>query len=191
MPPKIKYTKEKIIKASLDLIRAEGMDALTARSLSKKLGSSVVPIFTFFKNMNELQEEIIINIKKVYSQYVQEGLKESLAFKGVGKQYILFAKQEPKFFQILFMSEKKNSTMENFLSLMDDYYEEILNTLQTTYQLEYSLAKKLYIHMLFYTHGIASLCATKVLILEEAEISDILTEAFTAIMKEMKVNRND
>ena len=191
MPPKIKYTKEKIIKASLDLIRAEGMDALTALSLSKKLGSSVVPIFTFFKNMNELQEEIIINIKKVYSQYVQEGLKESLAFKGVGKQYILFAKQEPKFFQILFMSEKKNSTMENFLSLMDDYYEEILNTLQTTYQLEYSLAKKLYIHMLFYTHGIASLCATKVLILEEAEISDILTEAFTAIMKEMKVNRND
>lgn len=191
MPPKIKYTKEKIIKASLDLIRAEGMDALTARSLSKKLGSSVVPIFTFFKNMNELQEEIIINIKKVYSQYVQEGLKESLAFKGVGKQYILFAKQEPKFFQILFMSEKKNSTMENFLSLMDDYYEEILNTLQTTYQLEYSLAKKLYIHMLFYTHGIASLCATKVLILEEAEISDILTEAFTAIMKEMKVNKND
>ncbi len=191
MPPKIKYTKEKIIKASLDLIRAEGMDALTARSLSKKLGSSVVPIFTFFKNMNELQEEIIINIKKVYSQYVQEGLKESLAFKGVGKQYILFAKQEPKFFQILFMSEKKNSTMENFLSLMDDYYEEILNTLQTTYQLEYSLAKKLYIHMLFYTHGIASLCATKVLILEEAEISDILTEAFTAIMKEMKGNKND
>ncbi len=191
MPPKIKYTKEKIIKASLDLIRAEGMDALTARSLSKKLGSSVVPIFTFFKNMNELQEEIIINIKKVYSQYVQEGLKESLAFKGVGKQYILFAKQEPKFFQILFMSEKKNSTMENFLSLMDDYYEEILNTLQAAYQLEYSLAKKLYIHMLFYTHGIASLCATKVLILEEAEISDILTEAFTAIIKEMKVNKND
>ncbi len=40
MPPTAKFSKEKIVEAALDIVRTEGFDALTARALGTKLGSS-------------------------------------------------------------------------------------------------------------------------------------------------------
>ena len=54
MPPKCKFTKEQIISASLDLIRAEGYSAVTARSVAAALDSSPKVIFGAFQNMEEL-----------------------------------------------------------------------------------------------------------------------------------------
>lgn len=48
MPPRAKFTKEHIAKVAFDLVRADGMEALTARNLGKHLGSSYCPIFTLF-----------------------------------------------------------------------------------------------------------------------------------------------
>lgn len=49
MPPKPKFTKEKVVKAALKLISESGIDALTSRGLGKYLGCSACPIFTMFK----------------------------------------------------------------------------------------------------------------------------------------------
>ena len=46
MPPKPKFTKEEIVAAALELVSANGIEALTARELSAYLGSSARPIFT-------------------------------------------------------------------------------------------------------------------------------------------------
>ena len=48
MPPKPKFTKEEIVAAALELVSANGIEALTARELSAYLGSSARPIFTVF-----------------------------------------------------------------------------------------------------------------------------------------------
>ena len=56
MPPKAKFTKDDIIQAGLDIVKENGMDALTARALGSKLGSSSRPIFTVFQNMEEVPE---------------------------------------------------------------------------------------------------------------------------------------
>ncbi len=45
MPPKAKFTKEQVISAALDVVESEGADALTARKLGEKLGSSARPVF--------------------------------------------------------------------------------------------------------------------------------------------------
>lgn len=37
MPPKVKFTKEEIIQAALDLVREQGAEALTTRALGKTL----------------------------------------------------------------------------------------------------------------------------------------------------------
>ena len=58
MPPKAKFTNQQIVEAVLDIIRNEGMENLTARSLGKRLGSSACPIFTVFENMEEVEAEI-------------------------------------------------------------------------------------------------------------------------------------
>ena len=58
MPPKPKFTREEIIEAALQLVSERGMAALTARDLGERLGSSARPIFTLFKNMEEVQQEV-------------------------------------------------------------------------------------------------------------------------------------
>ena len=40
MPPKVRFTREEIIRAALDIIRESGPEALTARSLAARLDCS-------------------------------------------------------------------------------------------------------------------------------------------------------
>ena len=58
MPPKPKFTKEEIVTAALELVSEKGIEALTARELGVRLGSSARPIFTVFNSMEEVQEEV-------------------------------------------------------------------------------------------------------------------------------------
>ncbi len=99
MPPRAKFTKEEIVNAALSIIRRDGVEALTSRALGQALGSSARPIFTIFDSMQEVQQETVQAAKALYREYVQRGLGEKPAFKGVGTQYILFSIQEPKLFQ--------------------------------------------------------------------------------------------
>ncbi|MDY5987040.1 MAG: helix-turn-helix domain-containing protein, partial [Lachnoclostridium sp.] len=58
MPPKPKFTRDEIVAAALDMVSERGMEALTARDLGQRLGSSARPIFTVFENMEEVQKEV-------------------------------------------------------------------------------------------------------------------------------------
>ena len=66
MPPKAKFTKAEIIEAALNIVRADGYEALTSRALGTYLGSSARPIFTVFKNMEEVQQDMIKSAKALY-----------------------------------------------------------------------------------------------------------------------------
>ncbi|MCI9439972.1 MAG: TetR/AcrR family transcriptional regulator [Ruminococcus sp.] len=192
MPPKAKFTKEQITKAALEIVRAENMESLTARALGKKLGSSACPIFTVFENMEEVQNAVLEAVRDVYKEYVEKGLSERLAFKGVGTQYILFAMNEPKLFQILFMSEQAGLPgIGNVLPMIDESYDKILASITDGYGIEVNEAEKLYRHLWIYTHGIASLCATKMCCFTGSEISEMITEVFISLLNNMKEGMKD
>lgn len=187
MPPKAKFTREEIIQASLNIIRENGMEALSARALGAKLGSSARPVFTVFQSMEEVQEEVIKKAKSLYAEYVRKGLEQEPAFKGVGTQYILFAVREPRLFQLLFMSERKQPpAMANVLPVIDDNYGDILLSVQNGYHLPPDKAEQLYRHLWIYTHGIAALCATNMCAFTAEEINRMVTQAFRGILKELE-----
>ena len=145
MPPKCKFTREEIIKTALDLTREEGINALTARALGAKLGSSPKPIFTVFENMEEVQSEVQTAAKILYAEYIQIGLQQETAFRGVGTQYILFAIKEPKLFQLLFMSEQpQKPSVGGILPIIDECYDQILQSVQSGYGLGEKDAENLY-----------------------------------------------
>lgn len=192
MPPKAKFSREEIVEAALEIVRAEGFDALTSRTLGAKLGSSARPIFTVFKNMEEVQQAVIDAAKILYREYVQKGLSENPAFKGVGTQYILFSVNEPKLFQLLFMAEHKQvPDLSNVLPLIDESYEQILLSVRNGYGLDEACAEKLYRHLWIYTHGIATLCATGMCRFTGEEISGMMTEVFISLLKNVKAGKEN
>lgn len=187
MPPKAKFTREEIIEAALDIVKTDGFEALTSRALGTRLGSSARPIFTVFQSMDEVQQAVIESAKVLYKEYVDQGLMWEHPFKGVGTQYILFAINEPKLFQLLFMAEQPQvPDFLDVLPLIEESYKEILLSIQSDYGISECSAEKLYHHLWIYTHGIATLCATKMCRFTGEEISNMITEVCMSILKNMK-----
>ena len=63
MPPKVKVTKEDIIRAAVDLVREYGAQSINARTLATVLSCSTQPIFSNFETMDELRLAVV---KKAY-----------------------------------------------------------------------------------------------------------------------------
>ena len=125
--------------------------------------------------------------KRLYNEYVRQGLEQKPAFKHVGMQYIHFAVNEPKLFQLLFMSEQKEiPNLSEVLSLIDQNYQNIYLSIMEEYGVDERTAERLYRHLWIYTHGIASLCATKVCAFDESEMNDMLTEVFVGLLQREK-----
>lgn len=192
MPPRAKFTREEILQAAMQIVREQGMEAVTSRELAKRLGSSACPIFTVFSNMEEVNQEIHRAARALYREYVGEGLRQPIAFRGVGASYIRFAMEEPKLFQILFMEEKaKPADIEHTLMLIDESYEEILRSVREPYGLREEEAKRLYQHLWVYTHGIATLCATRVCAFTGREIQEMMTEVFGGLLEKIRGGRKN
>lgn len=186
MPAKMKYTAEQIVKAALELVREKGASALSARALAKKLGTSTQPIFSCLDNMERVQTEVVREAKRIYAEYVKIGLAQTPAFKGVGMQYILFARDDPELFGLLFMSETDAGDVTNFMPAMDDNSSEILRSVKDLYSLNDSDARRMYNHLAIYTHGIAVLLARRTCDFSVDEISSMLTEVFTGVLRQVK-----
>lgn len=94
MPPKPKFTREKVVEVALTLVGERGMAALTARELGERLGSSARPIFTVFRNMEELTEAVREAAMRKYDAYVGVAEHYKPIFKAFGVRMVLFATED-------------------------------------------------------------------------------------------------
>ena len=187
MPPKAKFTKQQIADAALQIVRDEGIEHLTSRNLGKQLGSSSCPIFTVFANMEEVEAAMLESAKAVYREYVEEGFAQEIPFRGVGEQYVRFAVNEPKLFQVLFMNETKElPSLESALPMLDESYETILRSVMACASIDRETSVRLYRHLWIYTHGIACLCATKTCQFSGQEIRSLTTEIYQSLLKTLE-----
>lgn len=187
MPPKPKYTKEEIAAVALDLVSEEGVNALTARNLGNRLGSSARPIFTAFKNMEEVQQEVRNAARDRFVSYAQKAVNYTPSFKQMGMQMLLFAKEEPRLYELLFM---KNDGTPHFLE--EGYLHRdkagtlALEMIQQDYGLEREEARKLFHHVWIFTFGIGALCATGMCSFSDEELNELLGQDFMAMMAQIK-----
>lgn len=81
MPPKPKFTKEHVVHVALELVSKSGIEALTSRGLGKALGCSACPVFTMFKDMGEVRNEVYKEAKKRFDRYMAVAEDYSPAYK--------------------------------------------------------------------------------------------------------------
>lgn len=172
MPPIRKIQKEAIIQTAYEIVRKEGMEGLNARRVAKGLSCSIQPIFHNFTTMEELKKEVVNKAYEAYTQFIAVGLKEEKAYRGAGLAYIRFAKEEPKLFQLLFMSENKMNE-ETFLE-EDESSKELIEKGQILTGLSTEEQKKFHFKVWIFTHGLATLVAKRTCQLSEQEIAILL-----------------
>ena len=68
MPPKAKVTKGDLVRTAAEIIREEGEEALNARAVAAKLGVSTQPVFSNYKTMQELREDVTAFVQERFEQ---------------------------------------------------------------------------------------------------------------------------
>lgn len=184
MPPKAKYTREEIVQIALELVAEKGIGALNARNLGAALGTSTRPVFTAFKNMNELTEEVKIAAMHRFDEYAKNEPETGVpAFKNVGLQMILFATEQPKLFQLLYMTENEQSvSFDNIFDKLGGTSQKCIEFIMRDYGLTMDEAKLLFRSVWMFTFGIGVLIASKVCRYDEEEVSVMLSQQFRAVM---------
>ncbi len=187
MPPKPKYTREQIIEAALNVVAKEGIDALTAKSLGHALNTSTTPIFTVFTSMQEVQAAVKKAAMDRFESYAHKTKKDIPVFKQIGMQMVLFAKDEPYLYRLIFMhADGVLKSFDDIYANLGDVADECLDAIQRDYGLSLADAKALFEHIWIHTFGIGAMCATGMCCFSEDEISNMLTSDFTAMMMLLK-----
>ncbi len=183
MPPKPKFTREEIVAAALEIVSQRGVEALTARELGVALGSSARPIFTVFRNMEELQQEVRAAAMARFEHFTQQSEADAPLFKRVGMQMVLFGAQEPKLYQLLFMQEQQNALrFEDVFGRLGTTAEMCMASIEQDYALTPEQAQVLFEHVWIYTYGVGVLCATRMCHFSNEALGRMLTTQFQAMM---------
>lgn len=190
MPPKPKFTKEEIVSTALELVSERGIDALTARDLGNALGSSARPIFTVFRNMEEVQDAVREAAMHRFENFASHAFSDMPAFKQVGMQMVFFGAQEPKLFQLLFMHEnEKAECFDDVFQMLGPKAELCISGICQEHGFTQAQAKRLFENVWIYTFGIGTLCATGVCHFTNEQLGQMLTTQFQAMLHLIQAER--
>lgn len=141
----------------LELVRNGGISALTARALGAELGSSSRPVFGLFKNMEEVQQEVLKAANDLYQSHLKEDMGKGIypPYKASGMAYIRFAKEENR-----------------------EEIKPLLELIQQSLGINEEDAYLFHIEMWIYVHGIATMLVTSYLEWDETFISRVITDGF-------------
>lgn len=179
MPPKVKFSREEIIAAALDIVREGGMTALTARSLAARLGSSAKPVFGLFENMQEVQKEVMLAANAEYQEFLYAEMMRGIykPYKATGMAYIAFARKEKELFKLLFMRDRSDEQGNT----RDESVADIIALISRNTGLSEEEARLFHLEMWIFVHGIATMIVTNYLDWEEKHVSRALTDAYEGL----------
>lgn len=194
MPPKTRITKEMVLSAAFEIIRADGIENLSARVLAKRLGCSTQPIMYIFATIDELKRAVYEKADVYHTEYLLNIDDPEEIMLGIGQNYIRFAVREPNLFRFLFQS---GCAAENNLLEMIESEEiaPILAAMQEAMGLNAEQTKAVFISLAVFAHGYASIIANNSLEYDEDLVISHLSRAYRgailAVEEEGKENEEN
>ena len=107
----------------------------------------------------------------------EEGRKEPLAYRGMGRAYIRFAKEEPHLFKLLFMRDRSGEKIEE----NREELRPLIDLIKANLGISEDDAYMFHLEMWIYVHGIATMAATSYLDWGDEFVSSVLTDAYTGL----------
>ncbi|MCR5731391.1 MAG: TetR/AcrR family transcriptional regulator [Sphaerochaetaceae bacterium] len=185
MPPSIKFQKEFIIQAALNIARRKGIDAVTAREVAQEMKSSPRPIFSYYESMEQLRRDVFEAAKKCYRAYIEEGLAGPIPFLGVGQRYIEFAKKEPELYKLLFLT-KPDGAVGGAMEALEYTQDLVRPSLMSIYNIDAHAADCYFRDLWLMSFSFATLIVTDDCPYSDEEMSAVFSEVSLSICKAYK-----
>ena len=174
MPPKAKVTKEMIVDTAFKIVQKEGVDKVTARSISEQLNCSTQPVLYYFSTVEDIKKMVYKKADAYHSDYI---MKTEIAcgnpMLAIGMNYIKFAIEERNLFRLLFQSDEFSGV--SVLNLLETKeLLPILTVLQNKLDMSMEDTKKVFGTLFIFVHGYASLYANNTMIYDELNVMKAL-----------------
>jgi len=151
MARKVTFEKDYIINKSVDFIKENGIDKLSARELTKYIGCSTQPIFRLYNNMDIYKKDLNKELNKEYNEFTEQFIDYDNYFLSINYAYAMYAKKENSLFKALFISDLSDKKDKN--------KKELIESLKEEYNISDAKAESVYRDVSIYTRGLAtSLC---------------------------------
>ena len=178
MPRKVQYSREMIIEAAIEMVRAKGAESINARDLGEWLGCSSRPLFTAFRNMEELIDAVRQEVSQRFLQRVRAARDADSpvpAAKRMGMCIVQFAQNEPNLYKFIHWTGEQMLDVKELSQIMATQY-------QTDYQLSDDDALAFFDHMMIFNMGLCSLITNGVRRFTREQVEQILLEQFSATL---------
>lgn len=193
MPPKPKFTREQVAQAALEMIKEGGASALTARDLGARMGTSARPIFTLFKNMEDVKRTARELAVKEFMAFISDYREYTPAFKRIGMMIVAYGIHEPELFKLLFLQEHpRGESFADSLKDLGGMDETCIQLVMKDYGLEEGEARLLFEQMWTHALGLGTMCAMGVCDFSEEEIGrrqGIMFASLLMFLKSGKLNQ--
>ncbi len=153
MPPKIKYTKDEVIKAAVRVVEENGLKALTARSIAVRLGSSTAPVYNHFATMDELTLGVIRETQRALLEYTSRPYTDRI-FLNMGTGVAMFAREHSQLYKALMLEgDNYSEVVHEFLGILETKMTKDGRFAPLSVSERHVLLRKMWT----FTHGLASL----------------------------------
>lgn len=179
MARKETVTKTIILEAAFDMLKAEGIEQITARKLAAWANCSTQPIFRIYTNMEELYSELFAKALDFFEEYVSTFPNVTVVpFVKLGQSYIGFAQKYPKVFRFLFLTENRYG--RSLYDMVNGGSGHVTREIQLATSQGTANAGALFMKMWIFIHGAASMSLTGDYDLGEEDTVSMLKDAYQA-----------
>ncbi len=184
MPPKQKFNPEDVIEAAFQVVRRQGWEGFSARTIATELGSSTRPIYDYFNSMENIENEVV---KKALAYFVEFLCKERTGDVWLDQAlgYVLFASQEKNLFRCI--NDEKHTPFQKASARQHwEILGEKLSKDERFKKLPSDVKHKVRAARWVFIHGLASLISSgwfKIPITEESILSEQFGLNLTEFLK--------
>ncbi len=181
MAPKAKITKEMIVEAGFEIVRMQGMERLTARSISEYLKCSTQPVLYYFSTVEEIKKAVYQKADEYHTNYIMNVGREENPMLAIGLNYIRFAIEESKLFCLLFQSDGLAESSVSGLIQEEELFP-IIGILQEELGGTQEEVKEVFSTLFIFVHGYASLFANNKMAYEEEDLRCKLEKVWAGVV---------
>ena len=113
MPPKQRFSEQDVIEAAFQVVRKQGWQGFSARTIADELKASTRPIYDYFDSMEHIEAEVVKKILAYFIEFLsQERTGDTWLDQALG--YVLFASQEKHLFRCI--NDEKHTPIQKQFS---------------------------------------------------------------------------
>lgn len=177
MPPIAKITSKMVAEAAFEVIRENGHENLSARTIAEHLGCSTQPVLYHFRSVDEIREAAYELADEYHSQFILPKKEDEIPFLAMGLNYVRFGYEEDNLFRFLFQTDKFAGINIEGLK-KNPALSDVLDVIADGLRVSRKQAADVFLTFFCVAHGMASLLANNSMEYDEKQCKKMLENVF-------------